>query len=283
MCGGLRLGGGSTLTDAGDDEEHEQRVGHGQHGLGQRAEDVLERLHAAEEPDHAQGAHDAQHVGGHGDGAERDQREGDHDHVQLVPAVGGEAEEPMREHVDQELGGEDGREEDVDALEDARLAGGGGVLGRDAGGGDANAALGGGDAGEEVLPARASGRGAVMLYFSPRVARRSSCSVENIEVHGSRPALEWCPWFESRGGARGSVLPSLKILGGFIKWPWGSRGPFRFFPSREAVMVCWRRPRPRWGPRSGRTHKLASLQGLRAMLSPSCAPLKDCAYALSEL
>ena len=184
VCGGLRLGGGSTLTDAGDDEEHEQRVGHGQHGLGQRAEDVLERLHAAEEPDHAQGAHDAQHVGGHGDGAERDQREGDHDHVQLVPAVGGEAEEPVREHVDQELGGEDGREEDVDALEDARLAGGGGVLGRDAGGGDANAALGGGDAGEEVLPARASGRGAVMLYFSPRVARRSSCSVENIEVQG---------------------------------------------------------------------------------------------------
>ena len=112
------------LTYRGDDEQDEEGVEHRQDRRAQRRDDVAQRPHAAEQPDHPQRPDGPQDVDGKGDGGEGDEREQHDAEVEGVPRVADEGREPVGEHVDCELHGEDRGEELVEQLEGD--AGGGG-------------------------------------------------------------------------------------------------------------------------------------------------------------
>ncbi len=71
-------------TDHGDDEHDEEGVAHGEERGGEGGEDLLGRLQAAEEPDDAERAQDAD---GKIQGPEDDEGHGDDQGVEDRPAV----------------------------------------------------------------------------------------------------------------------------------------------------------------------------------------------------
>ena len=84
--GGWERGGGSGLTDAGEDEDDDEGVEDGEEGEGEGGEDLAEGAEAAEEAEHAEGAHDADDARG---GAGEDvghERHDDDEGVDPVPA-----------------------------------------------------------------------------------------------------------------------------------------------------------------------------------------------------
>ena len=105
------------LTYRGNDEQYEEGVEDGHDGGRQRRYDVAQRAHAAKEAHDAEGAEGAQHVDGHGHGAQRDERQGNDDEIEVVPAVAQEGADPVGVEVDGELDCEDDGEEHVQQLE----------------------------------------------------------------------------------------------------------------------------------------------------------------------
>ena len=105
------------LTNRADDEQDEEGVEHGRQRCRERRHDVAEGAHAAEEAHDAEGAEGAEHVDGHGHGPERDEREGDDDEVESVPAVAEEGADPVGVEVDGKFDREDCGEKSVHQLQ----------------------------------------------------------------------------------------------------------------------------------------------------------------------
>ena len=105
------------LTYAHEQEEDEEHVHDGQQRHGQRGDDLLERLDAAEEPDDAEGAEDADDAGGLVGDDERHDRHGDDEGVEQAPGVLDEGLEPVGEHIDRQLHREEEGEEEVQLVE----------------------------------------------------------------------------------------------------------------------------------------------------------------------
>ena len=102
-------------------------MAHGHDGEGEGGEDLAEGLEAAEEAENAQGAHDARDAGGLVGEDEGDERHADDEHVEPAPHVGDEGHKPGGEGDDDELGGEDYCEEEVDVVEQSAETGEGAV------------------------------------------------------------------------------------------------------------------------------------------------------------
>ncbi len=119
-------------TYAGDDDHDEEGVGHGDDGGDAGRDHLLERLDAAEEPDHAEGPHHAEDGDGQVDRAQSRQGENHDDEVHDVPAAPEEGPEPVGVEVEEQLDGEDDGEEHVEVVEDVdevRSVGGGSDVG----------------------------------------------------------------------------------------------------------------------------------------------------------
>ena len=116
------------LTHAGDDDEDEEGVHHRDDGGEAGGDHLLEGLEAAEEADDAEGPHHAEDGDRQVDRPQRGQGEGDHDQVDEVPAVAEEWPQPVGEHVEEQLDGEDGGEEQVQVVEGAADVGGRAVV-----------------------------------------------------------------------------------------------------------------------------------------------------------
>ena len=105
------------LTDGGDDEDDEEGVGHRQHRVGQRREDLGDGGQLAEDAQHAAAAQQQDQADGQADGGEAHDGEGDNDDVEEVPAVADEVAEPVGEGVDDELDAERDDEEEVQLVQ----------------------------------------------------------------------------------------------------------------------------------------------------------------------
>ncbi len=101
------------LTYPHEEEEDTEHIENGQQRHRQRRDDLPERRYAAEEPQDAKGAENADDARVLVRDEEGKDGHGDDEGVNLTPNVSDEGSEPVREGVDRELDGEDNGEKEV--------------------------------------------------------------------------------------------------------------------------------------------------------------------------
>jgi hypothetical protein len=106
------------LTYADEEEEDAEHVEHGQQRHRERGDDLAQRRHAAEEPQDAKGAEDADDACVLVRDEEGNDGHDDDKYVNLAPRVGKEGPEPVSEGVDRELNSKDRCKEEVQIFEE---------------------------------------------------------------------------------------------------------------------------------------------------------------------
>ena len=120
--------GGRPLTDGDEEEDDDEGVDDGDDGGGEGADDVAEGGEAAEDADDAEGADDAQDRDGEVHRAEGREGQADDDQVHQVVVVAHEVAEPVRVHVEEELGREHAGEGHIKAVQRGAGRRNGGVV-----------------------------------------------------------------------------------------------------------------------------------------------------------